>query len=125
MDSEEKAIDNLSTSDIEFDIHTASSILNGSCTGIQLSHKLEESNHNLSLYCHFAQLLSVGKHCVTATGSLAVDPLSGNVQAKSIVVATNSDNFENTDGKDTKFEWEFKDLQANESLEVMEVKDTG
>ena len=104
---EEKAIENLSTSGIECDIRVASGILNG-FRGAERQPELsrqEGNDHNLSLYCHPAQLLNVGEQSdFVTTGSVTFDPVSGNVQAETIVVAANSDKFENTDRKDKKFE---------------------
>ena len=66
----------------------------------------------------------MGKQCIIATtGSLVFDPASGSVQAETLVFSTNSEKSENIDDKDAKLEWEFKYLQANESLEANEVKD--
>ena len=124
---EEKAIEKLSTSDIECDIRVASGILNGFRPERQPELSRQEGNHNdLSLYCHLAQLLNVEEQSnIATTGSVTLDPVSGNVQAETIVVAANSDKFEHTDRKDTKVEWEFEYLEANESLDSTEIKNTG
>jgi len=106
--------------DVESDIRAASRILSGSRIEVPLS--LEEGTPNLSLYCYLAQLLNLRERCVAAvTGSLVFDPTSGNIQAETIVLITNSD--KHTNQKDAKFEsWEFKDLSANGGLEVNYVK---
>jgi len=125
---EEKAIEKLSTSDIECDIRVASGILNGFRPERQPELSRQEGNHNdLSLYCHLAQLLNVEEQSnIATTGSVTLDPVSGNVQAETIVVAANeSDKFENPDRKDKKFEWESKYFEANESLDATEIKNTG
>jgi len=107
---------------VESDIRAASSILSGS--RVKMPPSLEEGSHNLALYCYLAQLLNVGKQSIiAATASLVFNPASGNVQADVLVSSTNSAKSENTNQKDTKFEWKFKDLEANESLEAKEVKD--
>lgn len=113
---------NVNRMNLESDTRTASSILSGSRIKMPFSPK--EDSHNPPLYCYLAQLLNVGKQCIIATtGSLVFDPASGSVQAETLVFSTNSEKCENIDDKDAKLEWEFKDLEANESLEANEVKD--
>jgi hypothetical protein len=125
-DAEEEPVvnGNVNMMNLESDIQAASSILSGS--RVKMPPSPEEGSHNLALYCYLAQLLNVGKRSIiAATVSLVFNPASGNVQADVLVSSTNSPKSENTNRKDTKLEWKFKDLEANESLEANEVKDAG
>jgi len=79
----------------------------------------EEAYHNLYVYCCAAQLLKVGSRDIATTRALAFDPASGTVNAGNmIVVSASSRQPERTNRKDAKWEWECKDLEANEGLGV-------
>lgn len=89
---------------------------------IKMPLSAKESSHNLSLYCYLAQLLNVGEQ-----SSRPLSPWSLTlqvVQAETIVLSANSDESENIDRKNAKYKLErdLKDLKANGSLDVNEVK---
>ena len=75
----------------------------------------EEAYHSLYVYCYATQLLKVGSGDIATTGALVFDPASGTVKA---VVSASSRKPGQTNQKDAKWEWECKDLEANEDLGV-------
>jgi hypothetical protein len=100
---------------IESNIRIASRILSGpSLIGPWQCYGGDSGDRSLPLSCYLSQLLSVGERDIAVTGTLAFDSASGKVKAKTIVAVTNSLKSTNIDQKDTKSEWEFKDLDANE-----------
>jgi hypothetical protein len=78
----------------------------------------EEAYYNLYVYCYAAQLLKVGSGEIATTGALVFDPAGGTVNAEIIVVSASSRKPGQTNRKDAKWEWDCKDLEANEDLGV-------
>ena len=123
MNNNPMANENESRMDLESNIRIASRILSGSPNISPWQYWGGDSGDpNLPLFCYLSQLLSMEGRGIAVTGTIAFDSATGKVKAKTIVAPTNSHKSKNTE-LDTKSEWEFKDLEANEDLKVTDVTD--
>lgn len=118
------ANENIFRMNVESDIRVASGILTESdMAGFPLCG--DETHHNLYVYCYAAQLLKMGNWDIATTGALVSDPESGTVNADMVVVSTASrkPGLGHTSPKDApKWEWECKDLEANENIGVDDIR---